>query len=295
MSLIPDTIGRVRTVRNTGRSPGLGGGGGSAAVVGRGVVVVYDGTVGLQESDFVVPAGSVTSVIGPNGSGKSTVLNAIAGLATPRRGSLEVLGGRPEDRHDRVAYVLQATRMNERLPVTVHEVVAMGRYARRGMFHRLSRDDRVAVDEAMERLHIGDLAQRHLRELSGGQRQRVFVAQGLVQQAELLLLDEPLTGLDIPSHERIDEVIEDEQARGATLVVTTHDVAEARRSDHVLLMGGRVLREGPPGDVLTDEALVEAYGAQLLHVHEPMVVDDPHHTPAPSPAQRRDTPKRGSQ
>lgn len=263
-------------------------------MVARGVVVAYDGTVAVQESDFVVPSGSVTSVIGPNGSGKSTVLNAIAGLVPPRSGSIEVLGGGPDDRHDRVAYVLQATRMNERLPVTVREVVAMGRYARRGMFHRLSRDDRVAVDETMERLRIAELAHRHLRELSGGQRQRVFVAQGLVQRADLLLLDEPLTGLDIPSHERIDEVIEEERERGATLVMTTHDVAEAGRSDHVLLMGGRVLREGPPDEVLTDEALTEAYGAQLLHVYEPMVVDDPHHVPAPLPTQRRDTPKRGS-
>lgn len=283
----------MRTVRNTGHDPARGGV--SFAVVGRGVVVAYDGTVALQGSDFVVPTGSVTSVIGPNGSGKSTVLNAIAGLAPPSRGSLEVLGGCPDDRHDRVAYVLQATRMNERLPVTVREVVAMGRYAQRGMFQRLSRDDRVAVEEAMERLQIADLAHRHLRELSGGQRQRVFVAQGLVQRADLLLLDEPLTGLDIPSHERIDHVIEEERDRGATLVVTTHDVAEAGRTDHVLLMGGRVLREGPPGDVLTDEGLSEAYGAQLLHVHEPMAVDDPYHTPVPPPPQRRDTPKRGPQ
>lgn len=263
-------------------------------MVARGVVVAYGATVALEASDFVVPSGSVTSVIGPNGSGKSTVLNAIAGLVPPRSGSLEVLGGRPDDRHDRVAYVLQATRMNERLPVTVGEVVAMGRYARRGMFQPLSRDDRTAVDEAMDRLEVADLAHRHLRELSGGQRQRVFVAQGLVQRADLLLLDEPLTGLDIPSHQRIDEVIEEERDRGATLVVTTHDVAEAGRSDHVLLMGRRVLREGPPDDVLTDEALTEAYGAQLLHVHEPVVVDDPHHTPVPPSPQRRDTPKRGS-
>lgn len=265
------------------------------AVVGRGVVLAYGGVVALQESDFTVPTAAVTSVIGPNGSGKSTVLNAVAGLVEPRSGSLEVLGGRPEDRHDRVAYVLQATRVNERLPVTVQEVVAMGRYARRGFFHRLTREDRAAVDEVMERLGIADLAHRHLRELSGGQRQRVFVAQGLVQHADLLLLDEPLTGLDIPSHERIDQVIDEAADRGATVVVTTHDVAEARRSDHVLLMGGRVLREGGPEAVLTDEALVEAYGAHLLHVHEPMVVDDPHHTPVPPPPQLRDVPPRGSQ
>lgn len=278
----------MRTVRNPS-----GGASAAPAVVARGLVLGYEGTPALRESDFAVPALAVTSLIGPNGSGKSTLLHAVAGLIPPSAGSLEVLAGRPRDRHDRVAYVLQSTRMNDRLPVTVREVVAMGRYARRGLFHRLDAGDQEAVDQAIERLRIGDLAHRHLRELSGGQRQRVFVAQGITQEAELLLLDEPLTGLDIPSHERIDEVIDEERRRGVTVVITTHDAAEARRCDHVLLLAGRVLAEGRPDQVLTDEALVSAYGSQLLHVDEPVVVDDAHHAPAEH-SRHRETPKSGS-
>ncbi|MBI2169955.1 MAG: metal ABC transporter ATP-binding protein [Actinobacteria bacterium] len=248
----------------------------------RGLVVAYGPRVAIASSDFEVPSACVTAVIGPNGSGKSTLLHALAGLVRPHSGTLEVLGGAPEHAHDRVAYVLQTAGVNRVLPVTVGEVVAMGRYGGRGLIGRWRPDDREAVDHALARLDIVDLAGRHLRELSTGQRQRALVAQGLAQQADVLLLDEPVTALDIPSHEAIDVVIEEEVASGRTVVITTHDLDEARRADHVLLLGGRVVAEGSPGEVLTDERLLEAYGAHLLHA-EPgdgqraVSIDDPHH------------------
>lgn len=250
---------------------------GGAAVVGRGLRLAYGHRPVLDGVDFAVPGGRVTAVIGPNGSGKSTLLHAVAGLLEPAAGSLEVLGTSPRDARRRVAYVLQATRVNERIPVTVREVVTMGRYAVRGAFGRLTAVDHAAVGEALERLALTPLAGRHLRELSGGERQRVFVAQGLVQDAELLLLDEPVTALDLVSHERIDTVIDEERRRGRTVVVTTHEISEARRADHVLLLGGGRLVEGSPEAVLTDARLVAAYGAQLLHVEAPLPVDDAFH------------------
>jgi iron complex transport system ATP-binding protein len=114
---------------------------------------------------------------------------------------------------------------------------------------------------------IEDLADRHLKELSGGQRQRVFVAQGLAQDHDMLMLDEPMTGLDMPSARAIDEVIHDEHARGCTVIITTHDLSEAAEADHVILLSGRVVADGPPSEVLTDVHLVEAYGPGLIHGH----------------------------
>lgn len=270
--------------------------GGELAVVGRAVELAYGSRVALGPSDFEIPSAGVTAVIGPNGSGKSTLLHAVAGLVRPAAGTLRVLGHAPTDVHRRVAYVLQTTRVNELIPVTVREVVVMGRYARRGALARLSRDDRRAVDEAMERLAVADLASRHLRELSGGQRQRVFVAQGLAQEADVLLLDEPITGLDLVSHERIDEVVEEQAAAGTTVVMTTHDVAEAGRAAHVLLLAGRVVAQGPPATVLTHEQLGAAYGAALAHVDPSgfapgaFALDDSQHGPhAPRP---RSAPRR---
>lgn len=245
------------------------------AVEARGLMVTYDGTVALAASDFRIHAGGVTAVIGPNGSGKSTLLNAIAGLVKPAAGVIEVDVG-----PGRLSYVMQATKVNENLPVTVGEVVAMGRYATLGGYGPKRSEDREAVSSAMARLEISDLASRHLHDLSGGQRQRVFVAQGLAQDHDILLLDEPLTGLDLTTAQAIDEVIHTETGEGCTVIMTTHDLSEARSADYVLLLSGKVLAWGEPSAVLTEENLVEAYGPSLLHVEKGTVfLDDPAHAP----------------
>lgn len=259
----------------------------AAVVVGEGVEFRYGSTVALATSSFHIPAGSMTALIGPNGSGKSTMLNGIAGLIAPARGRLELVerdGVAPM-----VSYVLQATKVNEGLPVTVREVVAMARYPGKGTFRRLDAADRAAVADAMELMGLTDLAAKHLRELSAGQRQRVLVAQGLAQEHDLLLLDEPLTGLDMPSAERIDAIIHEEQARGRTVVISTHDLAEAQVADHVILLAGRVVAQGDPEAVLTADNLGEAYGPSLLHVDAMQVlIDDPAHRPVPGRHLHRD-------
>ena len=158
----------------------------------------------------------------------------------------------------------------------------MGRYAAAGGYRRLTNDDREAVTAAMGRTGIKRLATRRLQNLSGGQRQRVFVAQGLAQDHDLLLLDEPLTGIDLPTAQAIDDVIHDEITRGCTVIMTTHDLSEARVADHVLLMSGRAIAAGPPAEVLSAANLAAAYGPSLLHVDEGEVfVDDPAHQPVP--------------
>lgn len=252
-----------------------------AAITADDVVFSYGDTVAIDTSSFTIPDGAITALIGPNGSGKSTLLNGIAGLARPSAGSIVVAPTAQGPR--RIAYVLQGTKVNEALPVTVAEVVAMGRYDNVRFAARLTSKDRDAVDRALVRMDIADLAGHHLSELSGGQRQRVFVAQGLAQEHDVLLLDEPVTGLDMPSAQAIDDVIHDEHARGCTVVMTTHDLAEARVADHVLLLAGRVVAAGTPDEVLTLANLIDAYGASLLHIEgERLFVDDPHHHPTGS-------------
>ncbi|MCP3996653.1 MAG: metal ABC transporter ATP-binding protein [bacterium] len=252
----------------------------TSAVAGDRVVLGYPGTIAIAESTFTIPRGLVTAVIGPNGSGKSTLLNAIAGLMEPLSGTLDV-PARSAAGH-RIAYVLQTTKVNDALPITVREVVAMGRYSGLGYYRRLRAEDREAVDTAMQRVGIEAMGKKHLHELSGGQRQRVFVAQGLVQDHDVLLLDEPLTGIDLPTARAIDEVIHDERTRGCTVIMTTHDLSEAMVADHVVLLSGRVVAAGPPDEVLATENLSAAYGQSLLHVDQGNVfIDDPAHIEVP--------------
>lgn len=245
----------------------------------------YGNHVAVSASSFTLPHRAVTAIIGPNGSGKSTVLNALAGVLEPMSGSLTVLGGPPTARPPRVSYVMQSLSFPAGTPITVREAVGMGLYPKLGWFGRPSAADRARVARAMERLGVTDLAGRHLDEISGGQRQRVYVAQGITQAHEALLLDEPLTGLDITSAKVIDEIIHSERERGHAVVLTTHDLDEARAADWVVLMNGHCVAFGPPEKVLTTRNLTEAYGLGSLHDHPAAaeVVDDPHPTPIDDP------------
>ena len=249
------------------------------AVTAQDLVVAYGETIALDRSTFTIPAGKVTAVIGPNGSGKSTLLNVIAGLVHASSGSIEVPARSNGSRG--IAYVMQTTKVNEALPVSVREVVTMGRYAGLGPYRPLGAEDREAVQVVMARTGISDLASKHLGELSGGQRQRVFVAQGLAQEHDLLLLDEPLTGIDMTTAIAIDRILHEEVAEGCTVILTTHDLSEANVADHVLLLSGRVVASGPPDEVLTPAHLSEAYGAALLHIGDGdrIFLDDAAHDP----------------
>lgn len=252
----------------------------NGAVEGDSVVLGYPGGIALQTSTFVIPRGGITAIIGPNGSGKSTLLSAIAGLINPISGT--IIFPDASDAKPRISYVLQTTKVNDALPITVREVVTMGRYADVGRFRRLGTDDRDAVERAMRRTNIESIASRHLQQLSGGQRQRVMVSQGLAQDHDILLLDEPLSGIDLVAAQAIDDVIHDEIADGCSVVLTTHDMSEASIADHVILLNGRVVAEGRPESVLTPENLATAYGSSMLHLEGgKTLIDDPAHTPVP--------------
>lgn len=256
--------------------PSSGPDGHSAAVTIEALTVAYGPVLAVDHVDLVITRGTTTAIIGPNGSGKSTLLAAVSGLVKPTRGRVTVHGD--ARRGAGVAHVLQTTVANEAVPLTVLETVTMGRYGHRGAFGRMTSDDRAAVDEAIDRMRIGDLVGRQLMELSGGQRQRVYVAQGLAQRAAVLLLDEPITGLDLVTQETITAVIHEERTAGCAVVLTTHDVGTARLADLVVLMATRPVAIGPPGTALVPETLAKAYGG---HVHVlddgTVVLDEPHH------------------
>lgn len=218
-----------------------------------------------------VPGGSSLAVIGPNGSGKSTLLGVLAGTIEPSSGSAVVSGPAP-------ALVLQSTDVDKSVPITVRDTVALGRYSTLGLFRRFSAVDRDAVDQAMRRLEVSDLAARQVHELSGGQRQRAFVAQGIAQETDVLMLDEPITGLDMASRQVILELIDDEVADGRAVVVTTHNLDEARRCDRVLLLDTEAIAFGTPEEVLTEVHLRRAFGGRFIRVGDEFILDDPHHS-----------------
>ncbi len=233
--------------------------------------VRYGNTAALSGVDLTVPAGSSLAVIGPNGSGKSTLLAALAGTIEPSAGSTHVAGPAP-------ALVLQSTDVDQSLAITVRDTVSLARYATLGLFRRFRPADRDAVGRALTRLAIEDLAPRQLHDLSGGQRQRVLVAQGLAQESDVLLLDEPVNGLDLVSRAVILDVIDEELAAGRTVAMTTHNLDDAHRCQQVLLLDTTPIAVGPPAAVLTEEHLRRGFSGQFIRVGDKVILDDPHHT-----------------
>ncbi|MFB9961116.1 zinc ABC transporter ATP-binding protein AztA [Sinosporangium siamense] len=224
-------------------------------VVLRGLVAGYARRTVLHGLTARVPRARTTAVVGPNGAGKSTLLSVLAGVVRPAAGSVERSSAR------RPGLVVQRSAVSDALPMTVREAVAMGRWAHRSPWRRLTWQDWAVVDARLADLGIADLAGRQLGALSGGQRRRALVAQGLAQEPDLLLLDEPAAGLDAAALQRIADALEAAVARGTTVVQATHDIAAARRAEHCLLLkDGRLVAEGPPERVLTPEALVRVWG-----------------------------------
>lgn len=233
----------------------------------RQVTATYDGVTALEEITFALTQGDQVAVVGPNGAGKSTLFNLIAGIIKPTQGIVKIYGSGPQG-HICVGYVPQRNRIDWRFPVTVTDVVMMGRVGAIGLFRWPRRQDRALVEQALARVGMDALAKRQIGELSGGQQQRVFLARALAQEAELLLLDEPLTGLDLPSQEAILDLLAQLRRQGITVLVATHDLNQA--ADHfakVMLLNRRLLALGAPREVLTPSLLGQAYGNHLHIVH----------------------------
>jgi ABC-type Mn2+/Zn2+ transport system ATPase subunit len=244
----------------------------------------------LHGLDLSLGPAEALAVIGPNGAGKSTLLKLIAGLLKPTAGRLTVLGGPPGSAARQVAYLPQAEAVDWDFPVTVGEVVMMGRYARLGFGRQPGPVDRERVAAALETVGMADAADRQIGALSGGQRRRVFLARAIAAEPELYLLDEPVTGVDVTTQEELMDVLEAEARAGKTVIATTHDlICAAQRFHQAALINGRVVAQGPAELVLDQRLLAETYGGHVLVLPGDggrMVLDDAHHHDDAPPGER---------
>jgi ABC-type Mn2+/Zn2+ transport system ATPase subunit len=203
------------------------------------------------------------AIVGPNGAGKSTLIKVITGVQAPTSGRIEIYGHKP-DGHICIAYVPQRTQVDWNFPVTVADVVMMGRIGQMGLFRNPTAKDWQIVRDALDVVGMSHLYKRQIDELSGGQQQRMFIARALTQKAELILMDEPMTGLDVPSQDKIFEILDRLQADGVTVLISLHDLKMAsERFDKIMLLNSRLLAIGPAEEALSPENLLRAYGGTL--------------------------------
>jgi ABC-type Mn2+/Zn2+ transport system ATPase subunit len=254
---------------------------GGPSVTVDGVTAGYGRRIALTDVDLTVAPGSLLAVIGPNGAGKSTLLKLIAGLMRPISGRVSVLGGPAGAAARSVAYLPQAEAVDWEFPVTVQEVVMMGRYARLGFGRQPGREDRERVTAALATVGMADAGNRQIGALSGGQRRRVFLARAIAADPELYLLDEPVTGVDARTQEDLMDVLEAEARSGKTVIATTHDlICAAQRFHEAALINGRLVAHGSAELVLDRDLLSETYGGHVLVLPGDgagIVLDDAHH------------------
>jgi manganese/iron transport system ATP-binding protein len=235
----------------------------------RGLTVAYrNGVTALREATFAVPRGSITALVGVNGAGKSTLFKALMGFLPASSGSVSLLGlSVPEAlARNLVAYVPQAEEVDWTFPVLVEDVVMMGRFGHMGFLRRPSPADRRAVDAAIARVGMTDLRLRQIGELSGGQRKRVFLARALAQEGQVILLDEPFTGVDVGTEEAIIALLRELRDEGRVILVSTHNLGSVPEfCDRVAMVKGTILAHGPTAEVFTPENLRIAFGGVLRH------------------------------
>jgi len=239
------------------------------------VTVAYRGRTALDAVTMAVPHGGQVAIVGPNGAGKSTLFKALVGLLPLSGGRIELRDRDPGAQAEPIAYVPQREEIDWSFPVTVGDVVMMGRYGRLGWLRRPQAADREFVAGCLDELGMADLAGRPVGDLSGGQQQRVFLARALAQEPHVLLLDEPFTGVDVSAKEALLDILERLRRRGITVLVSTHDMQTAsQRFELVALLNGRLIAYGPPPDVFTPEHIGTAFGGHALFLEGMVVIDE---------------------
>jgi ABC-type Mn2+/Zn2+ transport system ATPase subunit len=234
----------------------------------------YDKRAVLRDIDLTIDEGAFVGIVGPSGAGKTTLLRAIVG-AVPRVSGELTFDGRPVGRGGTpgVGWVPQLETVDWSFPATVGEVVLMGRWSERPWRAWASREDLAAVDALLERLGIGGLGRRHIRELSGGQQQRVFLARAMIGEPRLLLLDEPTSGVDLKTRDDILHLLADLNRDGMTIVMTIHELnTVAAHLPWVVCVNGSIIAEGDPDDIFTSEILGRTYGADLRVVRQDGII-----------------------
>jgi ABC-type Mn2+/Zn2+ transport system ATPase subunit len=245
----------------------------------RSVSVGYDDRPVLEDVDLDIESGSLLAIFGPNGGGKTTLLKLIGGILRPWTGTVEVFGRPPGEIAHRIAYVPQAELVDWSFPVTVWNVAMMGRYPQLGPLRQPSSADRDAVRSALERVGMLGESRTQIGRLSGGQRRRAFLARAIAAEPDLYLLDEPVTGVDVPTQEDLMALLTIEAQRGRTIVATTHDLAAVNRHfAQVVAVNRRVITSGPAELVRDPDVLARTYGGHLLVFGDRAVLlDDAHH------------------
>ncbi|MFD0859034.1 manganese/iron ABC transporter ATP-binding protein [Roseovarius aquimarinus] len=238
-------------------------------ITARGVSVTYrNGHTALHDASFEIPRGTITALVGVNGAGKSTLFKAIMGFVPAASGQIRLLGKSVKEalRENLVAYVPQSEEVDWAFPVLVEDVVMMGRYGHMGFLRRPRAADRAAVDKALARVGMQDYRHRQIGELSGGQRKRVFLARSLAQDGQVILLDEPFTGVDVKTEDQIIALLRELRDEGRVMLVSTHNLGSVPEfCDRTILVKGTVLAYGPTDEVFTRDMLEKAFGGVLRH------------------------------
>ena len=246
----------------------------------------------LKGVNLQIMRGDFVGLLGPSGSGKTTLLRSMLGAVDVYEGEVLVDGVKASEGRPRIGYVPQLETIDWNFPVTVREVVMMGRTMENRFFPWFRREERQLADRMMEQLGILNLAGRHIRELSGGQQQRAFLARALVSSPSLLLLDEPTSGVDVKTRDDVMHLLHDLNHEGVTIVITTHEInAVAVHLPRLAILhshdgSGQILAEGTPYDVITTEVLRQTYGAEMPIIHYegmPIVAESPHRYASASP------------
>jgi ABC-type Mn2+/Zn2+ transport system ATPase subunit len=244
-----------------------------------------DDDLAVEGLSFAIHRGERIALVGPNGAGKSTLLKSVMGLVAPRKGRFLIHSDSSRDAVQRIGYVPQFGDVDWNFPVTVWDVVMMGRVRHIGWLRFPMRGDRhhAIVRKALERVDMANFAHRQIGELSGGEKRRVFIARALAQEADILLLDEPFAGVDVRAQEIIFNVLEGLQSEGITILIATHDLMSASTQfDRVMLMHRELVAFGTPTEVFQPQLLAQAYGGQLAFLSQPdheghtVVVTDQH-------------------
>jgi len=244
-------------------------GGPSDGIMARDVTVTYrNGHTALHDASFEIPRGTITALVGVNGSGKSTMFKAIMGFVPTARGEITLLGKSIKEAlaANLVAYVPQAEEVDWAFPVLVEDVVMMGRYGHMGFLRRARHADHAAVEAALGRVGMSDFRKRQIGELSGGQRKRVFLARSIAQNGQVILLDEPFTGVDVKTEEKIIALLRELKDEGRVMLVSTHNLGSVPEfCDRTVLVKGTVLAYGTTETTFTRENLELAFGGVLRH------------------------------
>ena len=253
---------------------------GTPLVEVKGLSCGYEKQKVLEGVNLLIMQGDFVGLLGPSGSGKTTLLRSMLGAVDVYEGEVLVDGARATEKRPRIGYVPQLETIDWNFPVTVREVVMMGRTMENRFFPWFRQEEKQLADRMMDRLGILHLAGRHIRELSGGQQQRAFLARALVSSPSLLLLDEPTSGVDVKTRDDVMHLLHDLNHQGVTIVITTHEInAVAVHLPRLVCLAGRVLAEGTPYEVITTDVLRQTYGADMPVIHYegmPIVAESPH-------------------